>query len=716
MPAYTKFYNPLDAFSSYSVQYIMLACRTTEEARAFIDEKQQEDTLSAITATKRLGDAISYNGKQEVAYLVMDTRRFAQFSIDRLKYEVLINGLQKSGSHGNLATTIEMTIIDSVGISFINFLQWLMDFKMQCNFDGMIFMLRVMFVGHTPEGNTETVQTLTIPMHLFKLEMNLDYSKGVYNAEFMPNINFDATQHRRWLNISQASSYFTGNGDNKLGSLINSFEAELNKRSATYYENATSVLQQARPGKLTSAGKYGRQVKYLITIPKQWEDMLLTGGGSGDATEIIHTSLAGLDGTTATKKAKSEAEKNKNVAKPGKSKNTNISVEMGMQITEVLDIIFRQVHEIDKLGSGQVIADAKVFYKHLVGITSNDDFMVVHVDVIPFKVPNVLSDQKKAVAQDDQDFYRALENGVRIPKDFIEFHYIYTGKNQDILNFDMKVQDLQWMLATNLEMGSNVMKEQAKAGQNPSERPPNPNAELVTTRPYDPILLPKNTADELANFSAITSITPSAESTQLRAGRQKYTQNVAAFYAMAPITAHLTIRGNPEIMLKFSTPSFLNHVSADTAVKGGQTSTTNLSVKANYRKDLEDRIIRNNTRDEDKVKELGRDGPYFIVNSLSKTSYTASPVFVKINVKGPNVDFLSNELINEADFATEVLYDNFYVVMKVTNLIEGSKFTQDLELFSHNVFGQGKLQGLPDKSVPKAAEQKPADGRQRGGA
>ena len=678
----TKFYNPLDAFNTYSIQYIMLASRTTVEARAFIDENQQEDTLAAINATQRLGDAISYNGVQDVAYLVMDTRRFAQFTIDRLKYEALIDGFQKAGSHGNLATTIEMTIIDSVGISFINFLQWLMDEKMQCNFDGMVYMLRVMFVGHTPDGKTETVQTLTIPMHLTKLELNLDYMKGVYLAEFMPNINFDAMKHRRWLNISQASSYFTNPGVNTLGSLIENFEAALNLRSKAYYDKATSMLQTQRPGKISSTGKYGRLVEYMITIPKQWETMTLKGASTGNATETIFSAITANDGTTSA-------------AQPGKQQETAVSVEIGMQITDVLDIIFRQTPDIARLGNGEVTKDMKQFYKHMVGITSSDNTMVVHVDVIPFKVPNVVSDQKRTVAPFDQDIYRPLKNGTRIPKNFIEFHYTYTGKNSDILNFDMKVQDLTWMLATNPDMGAGVMRELAVEGQNPSSPKPNPNAELVMTRPYDPLLLPKDTQDELNNFSAISSLAAaSSEGKQIREGQQKYTQNLSAFYAMTPITANITIRGNPNIMLKFTTPHFLQHVM--TSTEGAKAFT-----KDKYREDLEKRIIRDNTNDN--VEEFGRDGEFFVVNSLSKSNYSAGLVFVKINVKGPNVDFLTNDLVSGVDFATELLYDNFYTVMKVTNLIEGSKFTQDLELFSYNVYGEGKLKGPPDKTAPKLA-------------
>jgi hypothetical protein len=45
------------------------------------------------------------------------------------------------------------------------------------------------------------------------------------------------------------------------------------------------------------------------------------------------------------------------------------------------------------------------------------------------------------------------------------------------------------------------------------------------------------------------------------------------------------------------------------------------------------------------------------------------------------------------DFAETLLQNNFYTVFKVTNKIEGHVFTQDLELYSHNIFGMDKISG-----------------------
>jgi hypothetical protein len=68
-----------------------------------------------------------------------------------------------------------------------------------------------------------------------------------------------------------------------------------------------------------------------------------------------------------------------------------------------------------------------------------------------------------------------------------------------------------------------------------------------------------------------------------------------------------------------------------------------------------------------------------------------SPVFAKVNIMGPNIDLATNDFVENADFATKLLIDNFYVVFKLTNSIQGGVFTQELELYSHNVFGRTKI-------------------------
>jgi len=735
MPAY-KLYNPLDKFASYSIHHILLACRTTESAKVFVDDNitVQRETLDAIERVKQLGDPVPI-GEGNVAYLVIDTRRFSQFSVDKLEYEVFINGVEKAGSHGNLATNLDMVVTDSVGISFINFIQWLMNEKMQTNFDGMVFMHRMVFVGHNPDGSTETVQSVTIPMHLFNMELNLEALKGTYTMKFMPNMNFDVKAHHRWLNIHKASNYFTGDkSTNTLGEIIDSFETQLNRVSEEYYNTVHKAMVDA--GRVTGDGQYGRKVTYQITIPADWRPMKVKGSSTGNATEINFKKM--FEDQDAKKQADAqkqadEAEKqrleaaqkaakeNGGVVKvAGTPLNTHVSVETDRQITEVLDFIFRQVPEIADLGAGKKDASSVTFYKHFVGITSNNQEICVHVDVVPFRVPNLLvngtggnktdNNTSAPVAKDDDQFYQEVgKDRARRPRNYMEFDYIFTGKNKDVLAFDLKFQDLQWMLASQLNMGLGVggVVENQPTGTKPVEdgtTKVQERAELVLTRPYDAILMPKQTDKELKNFSDYTSLL--SKDDQLRAIKTSndYMKNLSMYYAMAPITAMMTIRGNPDIMTKFNQNSLLDHPGSEPEPRAATSTTTSNTTSrpvadygphSNYRIEFERRILDQNYIDGTNEQQFNNNGGTFeLVKTLGSANYATSPVFVTVNVNGPNVKDYPGQSIVEGDFARKLLTDNYYVVFRVKNKIEGNIFTQELELYSHNIFSAGATKAV----------------------
>jgi hypothetical protein len=118
-----------------------------------------------------------------------------------------------------------------------------------------------------------------------------------------------------------------------------------------------------------------------------------------------------------------------------------------------------------------------------------------------------------------------------------------------------------------------------------------------------------------------------------------------------------------------------------------------------YRAKLEAAILKRN----DIVRGSGQN---FQV-TLGDDSYMITPVFAKINIRGPNVDFRTNsaardddgELIAGQNFSSELLIDNYYMVMKIVNNFQRGNFTQELEMLVHNVFGLTSAN--PDNQKPE---------------
>jgi hypothetical protein len=681
--------NPLDQFESYSVQYVMLASRTTVALQDFTDERAtvMAETLKAITDTPYLGAPVSYKNSANDVFLVMDTRRFSQFTIDRLEYDVYINGLQKGGSTSNLATELKMTVVDSVGLSFSNFMQWLMDKQMKTNYDGMVFLLRVIFVGHKlgtdgityNQETTEVIQSETIPLHLIRMDIDLNYARGVYELEFMPNMNFDVNRYSRFLTIGTATTSLSN--DNKLGAMIKSLQDGLNQRAEDFYNKVQGEVHKVNP-----TGELGRKVQYMITIPKHWESLDVASHTAGAMSETIFKK------DPSKEQAKSET--------TGTVKESFASTHPGALLTDALDKIFGLVPAIKEYGNfksndATTPGGSIKFYKHVVGITSDNKVMVIHVDVVEFEVPNVFRTKeldKKAIDESHNEFYQVVkaENsplGVESvqPKDFIEYDFIFTGKNKDVLNFDIKIENFQFLLASNLQIGDSTLRgvTDSNGAVDPDELA-NKN-QLLYARPYDPLMIPLDTAAALRGFSEMSTTVYSKQKAQeVNNLTQQYVRNLSMFYAASPITVALKIRGNPTIMHKFNMGKMLDH-NADTSPNRAEFSAGSHTNQTKYREELERNILKTNRN----LQQTA--GTYKPTVGLSDRSYACSPVFAKVHLKGPNVDFRTNKQNEGAEFATSPLSENFYTVFRVTNVIDRGVFTQDLELYSHNIFGQNKV-------------------------
>ena len=678
--------NPLDRFSSYSTQFVMLACRTSQVAKEFSQETSANAAkrLAAIDATTQLGEPIDFNGSANDIFLVIDTRRFSQFIIENLKYEVLINGLVNKESHANVPTLIDMTVVDNTGISFINYMQWLMDVKLQTNFDGLIFLLKIIFVGHNDDGTTELVHSVILPMHLYKMELSLDAAKGQYNCQFMPNINFSVNHHSRWLNIGQATTYFTGQSTNRLGDIIKSFEQRLNKASEEFYDRVKKLY--ASNGVVVPSDKFGRKVQYSITLPTtpvDWNDYVFEGQSVQNIVETKFQSLKAEQDKVLKEQAEKAKEKNAQTTATA----SYVSVDPNMTITQVLESIFDAVPKIkqfantDRLKAGEDLQ----FYKYLLGVTSTNDIFTVHVDVIPFVVPNVkppTEDERRAKIQANQDSFYKLSDPSNpysrlIPKNFFELDYIFTGKNIDVLSLDLKLQDLQILLASNVRVGQGELFMLAGNGQAAQVKDQDgkiiPKPEVLAARRYDPILMPLATDLQRKNFGKFLTQRNAELAQKNNEDAQAYTRNLSAFYTQCPVMSRVTIRGNPHIMSKFCIETCLPN--RDPAAEPDP---------AEYRKKLERDILGKGVTQDAKG--------YFTINPIGDASFMSHPVFMKLNIKGPNVDFVTQELINGKDFATDILYDNYYIVFKVVNVFERGSFTQELEVWLHTLYGNNKLQ------------------------
>lgn len=701
-PGPPRLKNPLDEYRSYSTHFVMAVAHTTKDLEAFTDPSNARQSLEAINKTKNLGDTIPFGANK--AFLVMDTRRFSQFSIQNMKFDVYIANVTDKRAHSNFGNEIEMTILDGTGISFVNFLQYVLDVKVQANFDGMYFLMRVIFVGHKDDGSTEFVQSLSIPMSLQDMSLDLNHTQGVYQCRFLPLVNFEQEQAKRWLQLSTATSFFSGINAPTLGAVIAEFNDVLNKKSKEYYDKLNSLLKnvnkdaQQVPNKRSGQDGYGKLVQYAITIPDKWKPYRITGGSPAAAIEKVFA--------RATQQAQEQAQKTQAQDTNNPVTSVHLSVTPSVLITDALDEVFKHVDEIAKLGNDERTEKTNRvvrFYKHVIGITSDDTTTTVHCHVIEYEVPEikVLSAEEQARQQFNEWYVKNPERpNTYIPKNSFRFDYIYTGKNSDVLGMDLKIQELQFLLYANTGIDMEKLFAVSEHGAPRSHTEKNQSRSVLYVRRNDPLLMPLTTREEEENYRNFASLQGNSK---LNENFQQYKKNLSLFYSASPIETSMTIRGNPRIMAEFAIQDFLPHAQV------GETIATVASENP-YRKQFEERILKANP-------ELRRkdNGDY---QGIFDKTYMSHPVFCKLNVFGPRTDITGvnppREKMFQQEYAEELFYDGYFIVHHVTNIIENGVFTQKLDLRSLVLFGHDKNSepGQTGHPVVPTAPDRPTRGGQ----
>ena len=686
--------NPLDQFQSHSIHYVMLAARSTQDVIGFTIDSQdaQSKTLSAIDNAKQLGDAVQLDSNSKV-YLMMDTRRFSQFLVEDFELETMMTGFAVPGSKSPNSTAISMkfTVIDSFGISFANFLQFLMDQKLQVSYDGMTLLVRLLFIGHRSDGTTAVVQSLTIPAIFKQIQMDLNDVKGLYHCTLFPLIGMvsNSLNNPKWTSIGTASSYFTGVSANTLGAIVNSFERRLNDDSLKRYTELNAATQNG--GVKTTVGRYGRPVQYMITLPKGWNNFKFSGPTQGGAVETVFKELAAKEKSNS--KTAAEAQKKAQQNKSAPAKDSFVAVDPALTISEVLDVIFGQCIEVAQLGNFTKKQDASGslrFYKHLVTVTSDDESFTVHVDVVEFVVPNIdLATSTKngsSVSDNDAELYTQLKmsDGTlkRAPRQFVEYDYIFSGTNIDVLNLDLKIENLNILLMQGLKLGQGELWAKSTEGQvqGDGESISKEEKAVFGLRRKDPALMPPRSINEGKNYSNLAANAQIDGDASPQAINQQYIQNLQAFYSGGPVDVKMQIRGNPDLMVQVALQTIPEHISALTLTsEGGASSTINESVKTKYRSDFEKNLL--------KLNNIGG-SPGSPVNTQLMTgrNFVSSPFFAKVNIFGPNVDFLTGGKGPGVDYAQQLFYENYYYIDKVISKIAGVHFTQELSMRSFSVF------------------------------
>lgn len=680
--------NPLDSFRSYSYHFIMTAASTTEAFRKMV-QNDGRNMLASIS-DKMLGDQFSVDGS--TAYLVMDTRRFSQYSVTSIEMQHVYG----TGSRVNPsvpASELKMKVLDVTGLSFFGFMMDLMRLKLQTTRASAFFLLSILFVGHRDDGSTETISTCHIPLTLLLMGFEFTHKGSEYDIIFMelegaPQRGGSMQQINYLGNVKSVST--NKNGSNTLGELIDNLEDSLNLQSLELYQKYQNDQMKLTGSKL----KLGKLVQYMITIPDtepdNWRQFKVTGASRSKNKEQSFLTSAAI---TAMK---STATGSDNAKIESSSRYSQITFSAGNNITDAIKIILESSDDFLKLSSEEKVkaGTGKVF-KTVTNITCDDTTYVIHFDIYPYIIPKLDVKKDKLNVGDAQK--RMLGSKDQI-KNVIKYDYIFTGYNSHIK--DLKIQynpESAVALDSNIDIGGARLADNAAKGNTPkaasemtkgAEKTSQSNSLI---RPGDPILPAIITKDQQSNNSKqLTEEYGKNGARDKLKAKQEYSNTMASLHFLSSLTVDMTVRGNPNIIRKFADRNERGGIAPHTSiissnelnlleVQSAESVVSNFKTIKRGLSSAKQQYLDEYVRPRIKSSQQPKSGTDEVTNGIDVATM---PLFVLLNIKAPNVDWTGN-FKNDTFYTDEFFYNGYYQVLLVTTNFAGGDFEHSMTLIPY---------------------------------
>jgi hypothetical protein len=684
--------NPLDKYRSHSVHHILLVGATTEDLRTII----AKNFISTISG-KKLGEEIGSN-----VYLLLDSRRISEFYIESIEYTSQPAGDFNSGISNTavMASEVIMSVVDPSGVGFINYLNYLSNFKMKQSILGFQFLLVTMFIGHTDNGSTELISNIVLPMISTGLASMTEFTSKGSKLQFSFALS-QISMGQSMPGLTSLPHTITYKGKEKLlGTAVQSFENAINQASVEWWsklqvtppaENNSSDQPQVQEKSISEAPK-GKLVQYMFTMPEEWFMFsILSSEDSTTETNFKQKIAETKSGTTDSTPEK--------VDTTDASNNAYMASAVNASIHDELNILLSKSPEVVKKANGQLTPDGLIkTFKLATTMTSNDEYVLIHFDVVEYthKNANVNKDSVKDKTDTTSTAEQKPSDESRLG---IVFDYLFSGKNVDILDIEIRLDNLFAYGTTSSGIGApadNVLLTPQTKKENiivdtSSQKTSGPLKEK------DIVQSPVSTKYDLANNNDLGSLS-AKQSAEMYSYRQNF-HKVLSFIHSTSVQPTVKIRGNPDLLKTFSVESIAPHIkifsiSLDDYTKSIKTLdqtaqyTYGEGVKLGAKGDNPVIVAHLEHRkyiDSLIVSDTG-DITMNSANNSVKAPMLNQSILAKINIFAPTDYPFSTE--DKSSYKTQFFYDGWYMISAITSNFDGASFTQQLSLQSLDVYAK----------------------------
>jgi hypothetical protein len=657
--------NILDQFRSFSYHHFIIVANNTEALRQLQTGQLSFSALSALTHGQTISTTNSSSGSSSIV-MVINSEVDSKFYLESVSYQTMFMDVSQAGKQMTAATKMEMVIRETGGATFLNFLNDLSNTTLQASFDSCCFLLKTFFVGHRDDGTVSApIQVQPIPFIIAKMDSSFDHTGGVHTIEAVAMTMGAPLRNNSLLYVNRNLSL--NSNTTLLKDMLADLESKLNKQLALQY---TAVKQ--------ATGGNGRQVKYKFTIPNEWSAYTVKSLSKDNFIEQLFPKEQQAVQQTSNPQPNSNAQSG---AGPESDQfKTSINTAVKVTVIQILSEIFKHCDQIQKNFVDNVNASKNPsaantstasampkLYQTVSSITSDDTTMTIHFDTVTYYLPSlpsadssssakpVVQNTTKGLTQDQQNAVANTQAAVRKSDESkygIIFDFIFTGKNSDIITFDIKANGTNVLIQSNRTTVNGALQSSVVNGSNDPTQVVNTNKDsqpVVSIRKNDPVYLPELTAEAQQGY---TYKSPSGAKIN-----ENFKNLLAQLVAITTSKSHLVIRGNPAFLNQMIMPLMAHD---DTA----------------YQAALDARATDAKTRAQTMV------GTFDPTTSVSYMGVTPSsiPIFCKIRMMTPIVNPTNNTVTYE-----EFWYKGYYRINFIDNKFVNGEFTQELTLYPWDI-------------------------------
>lgn len=573
--------NILSKYRTYSYHHVLIACGNTKVVNELAESLNMYEYIYETGQARRSKKSTSSGDYVVIVNGLSDS----DFIIDDVKWMSVIAPQPASDNKPELFASFavegSMKIMEPRGVDFLNVLSGACD-TLDTDPTGLVFLLKTFFVGDTADGGVDYVTSVKpLAFIMTDITSTFDVAGAEYNIEFV-SITNGAAKLPQFVTGADRVSLQLGS---TVGKSLQKLQDEIMRHYNLHFEEMVEIAKDS------NQTLSGQRVEYIIMIDNKSNYADYTVDQPPEFLKNLGLSVSGSDNATI-----------------GFGQNPSIE-------SAILDILktSKQFGEDASGKNGKKKYIPKIQSTIESGTSDGKSYYKIIYKVGKSEVPVSTIDR---IHDDDQDF---VEEG-----NAMIFDYFFSGKNTDILEFNIQMQ-MGLMFFQTVSTAEGILKTQNDKEVNNAVQGVGANAAKSTNsdsgaRTKTPIL-----------FSTIVK-KPKQKNTVYPLASTDFQSLLARHAAIEMLDAKIKIMGNPLLLNSMI-------LLPDNVINGPNPTP---------RTGIEEDVF---------------------------TKWTSTPSLVKVNIFMPSTDV-------DGDFAKRFWYDGWYYVTSIEHIFSGGAFTQVIDMLS----------------------------------